>query len=109
MQHLVFSIYDSAVGAYARPFFCASIGEAARMFEDLCTDQNTNVNKHPEHFSLWQIGSFDDSDAELSPAVTPVCIGKAHEIISARNQAHIQSIREVVGYQGDEPKAQEAN
>lgn len=56
----VFSVYDVKAAAYGQPFFMPTSGGAIRSFGDTCLDQNSMLNKHPEDYSLHEIGEFDD-------------------------------------------------
>jgi len=59
----IVSIYDQAIGAYSRPVFVQSTGVAIRSFSDEVNreDQNNEMKRHPADFSLFHLGSFDDS------------------------------------------------
>jgi hypothetical protein len=82
MINCVFAIYDQAAKAYMSPFSFQSPGQAIRAFTDLANDQNTNVGKHPEDYSLFQIGSFDDEKGLLKD-MKHVNLGKAIEFVSS--------------------------
>lgn len=73
----VCSVYDSVSGVYARPIFVVSKGAAVRLFYDeVNRDAADNaLNKHPEDFSLWHLGSFDDTACRfmLLPAAVELC------------------------------------
>lgn len=56
----MFSVYDSKAAVFSVPFFMPSIGLAIRSFTDLSNDPGTMVFKHPEDFSLFVVGEFDD-------------------------------------------------
>lgn len=77
-----YSVFDQATGAYMRPFAMLSDGQALRGFTDEACNAESEIGKHPHDFSLWFVGSFDDSKGEFHPA-TIKCIGKAHECIAA--------------------------
>jgi len=79
MQLNVYSIYDKATNAYMRPFFMQSDGQALRGFTDESVRADSEIAKHPEDYSLFRIGSFDDNKGELEPC-EPKCIGRAHEL-----------------------------
>lgn len=83
MKLQIFSIYDKAAQVYNRPIFAPTVGMAARMFEDECLREESDIGKHPEDYVLFQIGSFDDQTSDLID-LDPVVIGRAHEIISAK-------------------------
>lgn len=85
----VFSVFDSAVGAYIVPFYLKSKGEALRVFTDLVNDKSHGFSRHPEDFTLFHLGSWNDSDASYQPFLTPVSLGKAIEYISDSNVAQV--------------------
>ena len=60
MKLNIYSIYDTASGLYSRPFFTQSDGEASRSFGDLVTDKTHPVGMHPEDYTLFRLGVFDD-------------------------------------------------
>lgn len=61
MELKVFSIYDQKGKMYARPFFLPHKGQASRLFCDLVEDNRSEVSKHPEDYTLYQIGNYDDN------------------------------------------------
>lgn len=56
----VFSIYDSKAEIYNKPFIMATKGQAIRGFADLANDENIDIGKHPQDFTLFEIGEYDD-------------------------------------------------
>lgn len=79
MKYLICSIYDSGTEAYMRPFLVQATGQAMRLFSDLVVDETHDIGKHPEFYSLFEIGTFNDSSAEIEPH-EPVVIARAHEL-----------------------------
>lgn len=67
----IFSVFDSAVEAFMQPMFVRAKGEAVRLFTDACNDNKTPLQAHPEHYSLWYIGEFEDSSGTLVPCKVP--------------------------------------
>lgn len=71
MKFVVCAVRDSAADCYNRPFFVASCGVAVRSFGDEVqrSAEDNAMNRHPEHFELWELGTYDDADAsfELLP------------------------------------------
>lgn len=65
MRMMVYTIFDTASGAYMRPFFLNSDGQAMRAFTDIATDDKHEVGRHPEDYSLVRIGHYDDNNAAL--------------------------------------------
>lgn len=79
MNLVIVSVMDTAVGAYGRPIFVQSTAVAVRSFSDEVNrvDANNEMNKHPEDFYLYEIGSFDDSTGDLKPLDNPRCLMRA--------------------------------
>ncbi|QXP07983.1 MAG: nonstructural protein [Arizlama microvirus] len=73
-----YCVFDSAVGAYMRPMYMVSKGQAIRAFTDEVNrkaDDNP-MWQHPEDYQLFSVGEWDDSTGmhfyELSNAVRVV-------------------------------------
>ena len=92
----VVSIYDSAAQCYSQPSFVPTVGSAVRSFQDLLNDSNSQCAKHPEDFSLFHLGTFNDElgllepkydkDNEGKPIFNPACIARAIDYIPASNK-----------------------
>lgn len=69
----VVAIRDQAASVYSRPFFVPTVGMAMRSFQDECNRQSDDNElwKHPEDFTLWQLGSFDDNTGRFSNLEVP--------------------------------------
>lgn len=61
----VIAIRDRAADVYGQPIFVANLGGAIRSFGDEVNNPESNIAKHPEDFDLFEIGSYDDSTAQL--------------------------------------------
>lgn len=64
-QHL-FTVYDSKAEAYLQPFAANTYGIAERMFSDMVNQQGHQFNRHPQDYSLYAIGTFETTSAQLS-------------------------------------------
>ena len=82
MRQFLFSVYDSCAVFYDRPFAARDDASAVRSFGDIAGDAEHPIGKHPEHYSLFRVGLFDDLTGEIVPEVV-VCVGKAHELVAA--------------------------
>ena len=78
----VYSIYDSKAEAYNQPFYMQSTGAAIRAFEDNARDPSTSIHKHPEDYSLFELGTFDDATASFDTYLTPKSLGVAIEFMN---------------------------
>lgn len=61
MKLNIYTIYDDAAQAYNTPFFMHNDGLAIRAFQDnVNSAEENNISKHPEQFSLFKLGEYDD-------------------------------------------------
>lgn len=98
----VYSIFDAAVGTFSRPFFMANEGQAMRAFSDEVNNQDSTICKHPEHFSLYYLGTWDDS-AGMFESYEPRHVAKAVDFWEEKKpcsddeaRAHIQLLKEIL-------------
>lgn len=75
----MFSLYDGKAQMFQTPFYMPTLGMALRAFADLCNDPNTMVYRHPEDFSLYEIGEYDDSNAVHNSLSPLKLVGTAQE------------------------------
>lgn len=70
MKQIVVAIFDSATGTFSRPAFMQARGAAVRSFIDEVgrVDENNTMNKHPDDFTLMQLGTFDDEEGVFENA-----------------------------------------
>lgn len=94
MLHLVFCVHDSCSKVYDRPFCSRSEEEAVRSFGDIAGDADHPIGKHPEHFSLFRLGSYDDSSGKLEPVV-PVHVVLAIDLVKSGRSIPTGSLKEV--------------
>lgn len=76
MQMIICAVFDGAVQTYGRPFFVHHRGQAVRSFTDeiRATDSSSDINKHPEDFTLHAIGVFDDQSGHIEPAAPELLV-----------------------------------
>jgi len=78
----VFSVFDVAAEAFGIPMFFKTRGEALRGFIDVASDKSTGIGKHPQCFTLFELGDFDECTGLFSLHASPVSCGLALELIS---------------------------
>lgn len=68
MKTKMFAVYDLKAACYGTPFFMPREEVAVRTFSDSVNDSNPNNlwNKHPEDYSLFYIGEYDDESCEVT-------------------------------------------
>ncbi len=82
----IYSIYDTAVGAYMRPFVSQADGDATRAFSDLIGDAEHPVGRHPEDYSLFRLGGFNDQDGKVI-GDGPECLCTGMEMIALKRNS----------------------
>lgn len=78
----VYSIYDEKVESYSQPFFAATNPAAIRMFTDLSNDGQSMISKHPQDYTLYQLGKWDDSTGQIDSFENIVNLGRANEYLN---------------------------
>jgi len=81
MKLNIYTIFDQASASYMRPFFTTADQQALRSFKDIATDADHEIGKHPEDYSLWRIGVYDDNTAKITPE-DKECLGTALEMVA---------------------------
>jgi len=108
MIHHIFSVYDSKAGAYTQPFYAVNARVAIRMFTELANDPKHTFGTHPEDFTLFELGTFDDATAQIIQVdVKSSAIGKAIEYKRKTEQydPEYDGALEHFSLGGDRPKA----
>ena len=76
MIQQMFTVYDSKAETYTPPYFDHSQGRALRTFADCCNDPGHQFGKHPEDYTLFNCGEFDDNSGTITQdKITSVAIG----------------------------------
>lgn len=83
MKSKIFSIYDCKVEAFMQPFFMAANGAAVRAFTQIANDKASDISKNPGDYTLFELGSYDDSNAQIDMLPSPVSLGIAIEFIKS--------------------------
>lgn len=65
MKQVVVAVRDSAVDAYARPFFVPSTAVAVRSFRDEVNRAESPMHAHPGDYELFELGSFDEESGKF--------------------------------------------
>lgn len=65
MIYEVCVLFDKALGAYSRPMFVVSKGQAVRAVTDEANSRESDIGKHPSDYELFYVGKFDDRDASF--------------------------------------------
>ena len=81
MRHKLFSVYDSAAEAYLPPFILPNVQMAQRIFGDCINSPEHQFSKHPEDYTLFELGIFDDETGKHELQRTPKSLGLGLEYV----------------------------
>lgn len=62
----IFSVYDSKAKVFAPPFISINDLTAVRDFHRAANDPDSNIFLYPTDYTLFKIGTFDDSTGVIT-------------------------------------------
>jgi len=83
MKQKIFTIYDSKANAYLTPFFLHQDAMAVRIFTDCVNDLSHQFGKHPEDYTLFSLGDWNDDKAKFL-TTPPKALGNGVEFIATK-------------------------
>lgn len=78
------AIYDTASQLFGRPFFVAATGQATRSFRDEINKPDTEFGRHPDDYSLYHFGTFDDNDGSWNLHSHPVLLVRGKDVVEIK-------------------------
>lgn len=79
----MYALYDSAINAFMTPFFVVNDGAAIRSISDAVnSEQENNLKNHPEQFTLFRLGEYNDKNATVEMEQAPKQVAAAVELIN---------------------------
>lgn len=82
-KYTVCTVLDMVAGQYGRPFFAVSEGSALRGFADeVNSNTESMLYKHPSDFQLFMLGEFDDSNAQFELISPPKLIVSGAAVVN---------------------------
>ena len=79
----VCAVKDSAADAFGRPFFVPTIGLAMRSFIDEVNNRESPFHAHPDDYTLYEIGEFDDNTGALVSFEFPRLVIRGKEALTS--------------------------
>lgn len=76
----LYSVYDSKLKAYGRPFCSPNDDVAERSFQHIVNSPDHAIHQSPADYTLFRVGSFNDDDASIEASV-PVVLGNAIQYV----------------------------
>ncbi len=81
MESNLYVVYDEKIERYSGLHVAQTHGQAMRGFADACQDQQIRFSKHPQDYSLYFIGTYNDENGEVISKLPPTFIARASEFI----------------------------
>lgn len=81
MKLNVYSVYDCKACVFANPFFMVNDKSALRGFGDAVNSRDSIFAQHPEDYSLYRLGTFDDGVGLLVAEAQPVVLAMASAMV----------------------------
>lgn len=85
MKLQIYSIYDEKGKFFSSPYYSNNNDVAIRQFKSLVNDDQSTVSIYPADFTLFHIGTFDDSNAIITPRQTSRSLGNGLQYIDTQN------------------------
>lgn len=67
----LYSLYDTKALLYLQPFTAVNHQVAKRVLQT-GADEQSIIRQHPADFILYQVGTFDESNAVIAPLAQPI-------------------------------------
>ncbi len=80
------SIHDSKAAAWLSPMFFQSNGQAIRSFADAINDKNTEFGKHPEDYTVFQLGHWDERTGSIDLLEEPFSLANGINLVDTLGQ-----------------------
>lgn len=80
----MYAIFDEKGQMYSSPFCLAHDSQAIRAFGDTACDATSRINKHPDDYRLYWLGTFDDCSGRVEGLSVPEFLVKASEFTTVR-------------------------
>ncbi len=81
MKVQLYGIFDQCSGIYEKPFFSTADDLVKREFQDVATSIDHPIAKHPEHYTLYRLGNFNNETGQIIDEENE-CLWTALEAIS---------------------------
>ena len=90
MKVNLYAVFDRASGIYDGPIPGQSDGQMIRNFSDMALNADHQIGKHPEDYTLFKVGTWNDGTAELVDVVSEKLINGGECVANARANVNLQ-------------------
>lgn len=86
----VFAVKDHKVGIFMKPVFDHHAGSAIRGFEDVVRSGDSPFSRHPNDFTLFELGSFDENNGVFKCLEHPIELLSARQVVDLGKAGQIE-------------------
>ncbi len=79
---MVYSVFDSKVGAFLLPFFSRNRATALRSFTSAVQDSSSDFHRYAGDYTLFEIGEWDPEKGTYTPAEAKFNMGLASQFLT---------------------------
>lgn len=77
----LFSLFDRKTKIFHPPIYCHNTGHALRVYQSaLKNGQSNMISEYPEDFTIYQVGSFDDNNGQITGVEQPEFICQLEDL-----------------------------
>jgi len=87
MIHQMYVILDNKSAIYNKPFFFINDAVAIRAAQDLLDQPDHEIAKHPEDYTMFKLGTYDDETAFITTNDGLPVLIRFHEIANKTQRA----------------------
>ena len=80
----MYSVFDVKSKIFHPPQFCHNQEHALRYFAMQFKDSSTVMAQYPADFQIFDVGTYDDSTAEIVPTYPPTFVCHVSDIVEAK-------------------------
>jgi len=77
----LYAVMDTKIGFSEKPFPMRNKAEALRGWIDVVNNKDSEFNKHPEDFTLLELGEWDSETATIKLHETKVSIASGVDVL----------------------------
>lgn len=81
MQKSFFTVYDIKSLVFSSPFLAVNQECAVRSFANAANDFNSEINRNPADYILYEIATFDDTTCQIVPHPERQYLGTALQYV----------------------------
>ncbi len=102
MKVQCYAIFDQCSGLYEKPFFGQTDDVVRREFQDVAMAADSQIGKHPEHYTLFRLATFDNNTGKLTDENNEA-LWTALEAIAQTQQIDQQAMQKLNGEIAENP------